>query len=129
MRKLTMTILISAVVISAGLSTSAGPGATRNPNRVACANAPAPAKATVKVSSFKFEPKVLAVTTGTTVEWVNDGGRHSIEADDGSFKSDALKQGDKFEHTFDKPGKYPYHCEFHGEKGGKDMAGTIIVRK
>ena len=49
-------------------------------------------------------------------------------ADDGSFKSDALKQGDKFEHTFSRPGKYPYHCEFHGEKGGKDMAGTIVVR-
>jgi plastocyanin len=63
------------------------------------------------------------------VEWVNDGGRHSVEADDGSFKSETLKQGDKFEHKFDKPGRYAYHCEFHGEKGGKDMAGTIIVRK
>ena len=127
MRKLTMMILISAVAISAGLPASAGRGATRN--RTAGANAPLRAKATVKVTSFKFEPKVLTVAPGTTVEWVNDGGRHSVEADDGSFKSDALKQGDKFEHTFDKPGKYPYHCEFHGEKGGKDMAGTIIVRK
>ena len=127
MRKLIMTTLISAVVITAGLPASAGAGATKN--GTARASAPLRAKASVKISSFKFEPKVLTVAPGTTVEWVNDGGRHSVEADDGSFKSEALKQGDKFEHTFDKPGKYPYHCEFHGEKGGKDMAGTILVRK
>ena len=127
MRKLTMMILISAVVISAGLPASAGLVATRN--RTAVAKAPVRAKATVKISSFKFEPKVLTVAAGTTVEWVNDGGRHTVEADDGSFKSDVLQQGGKFEHTFAKPGKHPYHCEFHGEKGGKDMAGTVVVTK
>jgi plastocyanin len=85
-------------------------------------------KATVKVSSFMFEPKVLTVTAGTTVEWVNEGGRHTVEADNGSFKSDTLTDGKTFEHTFDKPGTYAYHCSFHGESGGKDMAGKIIVR-
>ena len=85
-------------------------------------------KATVKVSSFKFEPKVLTVTAGTTVEWVNEGGRHTVEADNGSFKSDVLTDGKTFEHMFDKPGTYAYHCSFHGESGGKDMAGKIIVR-
>jgi plastocyanin len=84
--------------------------------------------ATVKVSSFQFTPKVLTITPGTTVEWVNEAGRHTVEADDGSFKSDVLKAGDKFEHKFDKAGTFAYHCEFHGEKGGKDMAGKIIVR-
>ena len=69
-------------------------------------------KATVKVSSFKFEPKVLTVTAGTTVEWVNEGGRHTVEADNGSFKSDVLTDGKTFEHTFDKPGTYAYHCSF-----------------
>ena len=126
MRKLTMIILISAVVISAGLP-AAGLGATRK--RTGVANATVRANPTVKISSFKFEPKVLTVKAGTTVEWVNDGGRHSVVGDDGSFKSDLLPQGGKFEHTFAKPGKYPYHCEFHGEKGGKDMAGTIVVTK
>jgi len=89
---------------------------------------PVAEKATVKVSSFQFTPKVLTIAPGTTVEWVNESGRHTVEADDGSFKSDVLKQGDKFEHKFDKAGTYAYHCEFHGEKGGKDMAGKIIVR-
>ena len=88
----------------------------------------AAATVTVKVSSFQFTPKVVTVTVGSTVEWVNSGGRHTVEADDGSFKSDTLADGAKFSHTFAKAGKYPYHCSFHGEKGGKDMAGTVIVK-
>lgn len=86
------------------------------------------ARVSVKVSSFKFEPKVVTVAAGTTVEWVNQGGRHTVEADDGSFKSDTLADGAKFEHTFTKAGTYPYHCTFHGEKGGKDMAGKVVVK-
>ncbi|MEK6324653.1 MAG: plastocyanin/azurin family copper-binding protein [Acidobacteriota bacterium] len=127
MRKLTTITLISAAVLAVAVVASARPRATKN--RTASANAPLQAKATVKISSFKFEPKVLTVAPGTTVEWINDGGRHSVVADDGSFKSDALKQGDKFEHKFDKAGSFAYHCEFHGEKGGKDMAGKIVVRR
>jgi plastocyanin len=126
MRKLATLLMILTAAFTVVVASSARPGAARI--GTAGTNAPIE-KATVKVSSFKFEPKVLTVAPGTTVEWVNDGGRHSVEADDGSFKSETLKQGDKFEHKFDKPGKYAYHCEFHGDKGGKDMAGTIIVRK
>lgn len=123
MRKLTMTILLLTMVLAAGVASSARPRATRNRTPGAVQE-----KATVKISSFKFEPKVLTVAPGTTVEWVNDGGRHTVEADNGSFKSDVLQQGGKFEHKFDKAGTFAYHCEFHGEKGGKDMAGTIIVK-
>ncbi|HKP11443.1 MAG TPA: cupredoxin domain-containing protein [Blastocatellia bacterium] len=86
------------------------------------------ATVTVKVSSFQFTPKTVTVAVGTTVEWVNSGGRHTVEADDGSFKSDTLADGAKFSHTFTKAGKYPYHCSFHGDKGGKDMAGTVVVK-
>ena len=126
MRKLAMTALILAAVLTVVVMSSAR---SRLINILGSGVSAPVEKATVKVSSFKFEPKVLTVAAGTTVEWVNVGGRHSVEADDGSFKSETLKQGDKFEHKFDKPGRYAYHCEFHGEKGGKDMAGTIIVRK
>ena len=87
------------------------------------------AKATVNINRFKFEPKELKVKQGTTVQWVNHGTRHSVDADDGSFKSDILKEGDIFENTFDKPGTYRYYCRFHGDKGGKDMAGKIVVTK
>jgi plastocyanin len=126
MRKSSITVLLFMSILTTGLASTALPRMAKN--RPARATSTVQAKSTVKISSFKFEPKVLTIAPGTIVEWVNDGGRHSVVADNGSFKSDVLKQGDKFEHKFDKAGTYAYHCEFHGEKGGKDMAGSIVVR-
>ena len=132
MRKLVTTILINTMALA--MLAAVVEGRTKTGKALARAKSAAASnrgmaeKATVKVSSFKFEPKVLTVTAGTTVEWVNEGGRHTVEADNGSFKSDVLTDGKTFEHTFDKPSTYAYHCTFHGESGGKDMAGKIIVR-
>jgi plastocyanin len=81
----------------------------------------------VKVQNFSFEPKDVTITEGTTVEWTDVGGRHNVTADDKSFESDTLTADGKFEHKFDKPGIYKYYCNFHGEMGGKDMAGSVTV--
>ena len=125
-------ILFSAVaVVLMAVAASFSPklkAAAKNPTLGPASTVAVVQKATVKISNFQFTPKVLTVAPGTTVEWINEASRHTVEADDGSFKSGVLKQGDKFEHKFDKAGTYAYHCEFHGEKGGKDMAGKIIVR-
>jgi len=83
----------------------------------------------VMINGSTFDPKVLKVKRGTTVEWINNSNRHSVDADDGSFNSEVLKQGEKFQHTFDRSGTYPYYCRFHGAKGGKEMAGKIVVSK
>ena len=130
MRKLVTTILINTMALAMLAAIAEGRAKTGKAlaRAKSVASRSVAGKATVKVSSFKFEPKVLTVTAGTTVEWVNEGGRHTVEADNGSFKSDVLTDGKTFEHTFDKPGTYAYHCSFHGESGGKDMAGKIIVR-
>lgn len=124
MRRLLILVSIAAA-IAFSLALRARPAIT--PGLTAAASTAA-VKPTIKITNFKFEPKELTVTAGTTVYWINDGNRHTVEADDGSFKSEVLKQGDKFEHTFTRAGSFPYHCEFHGEKGGKDMAGKIIVK-
>jgi len=113
-------------ILSAGISTNAR--SLRRATRNSIATNAAQARATVKIGNFQFTPNLLTVTAGTTVEWVNDAGRHLVLADDGSFKSEVLKQGDKFEHRFEKPGTFGYYCEFHGEKAGKDMAGKIVVQ-
>lgn len=132
MRRLTTMILISTMAMAMMAAAAEGRAkagkATARAKSATASSRAAFEKATVKVSSFKFEPQVLTISAGTTVEWVNEGGRHTVEADNGSFKSDVLTDGKTFEHTFDKPGTYPYHCSFHGESGGKDMAGKIIVR-
>lgn len=122
-------LMIVVAVICLTAVCEAGPGvrksaAARRGQAVAAAN-----KVTVKISNFQFEPKALTIKAGTTVEWVNEAGRHTVESDTGAFKSDVLTAGGRFEFKFTTPGTYAYHCGFHGEKGGKDMAGKIIVQR
>lgn len=119
------------LVIAIGLGTYyfwylAGPKPTVASTTPA-AQTSAPEKVTIKISNFQFEPKEVTIKVGATVEWVDERGRHTVEADDGSFKSDTLTADGKFEHKFDKPGIYQYFCTFHGEAHGKDMAGQITV--
>lgn len=83
----------------------------------------------VTITDYKFEPKTLTVNEGDTVTWNNKEGLHTVKSDTEFFVSKNLKAGDSFSYQFTKAGKYPYHCAFHGGKGGADMAGTIIVKK
>jgi plastocyanin len=115
------------VVIFLGLGTYSVWYAGGRVKPAAASLAKTPAKALVTVSNFSFDPKELRVPAGTTVEWVDQGGRHTIEADDGAFKSPTLVSGDHFDFVFKQPGTYPYHCSFHGAAGGHDMAGNVIV--
>lgn len=82
----------------------------------------------IVIKGFAFEPKKITVAVGTEVEWVDESGRHSVVADDGSFKSEILTAGATFKHLFDRKGEYRYYCEFHGAPHGKDMAGVVTVR-
>jgi plastocyanin len=81
----------------------------------------------VTISNFKFDPKEVKVKAGTVVTWTDSGGRHTVKSDDGSFDSGTLTAGGSYQHKFEKPGVYPYYCMFHGERGGKDMAGVVTV--
>ncbi len=122
------------IVIFIGLGTyydwylaAAAKPASRAPATVAASTTLQSNKAVVKIKNFEFAPKELSIPAGTTVEWIDENGRHSVEADDGSFKSAILAAAGKFEHRFDQPGSFPYFCGLHGEMGGKDMAGVIKV--
>lgn len=89
---------------------------------------PAAKRVTIRLSNFKFEPKEISIAPGTTVEWIDEQGNHTIAADDGAFESDILDAGGRFERKYDKPGAYPYYCTLHGSKGGHEMAGVVIVK-
>jgi plastocyanin len=101
---------------------SAAPSTSTSPSPIAGSNAQ------VTVKNFGFDPPELTVPAGTEVEWTDQAGRHTVQADDGSFKSDTLTAGGVFKHRFDRPGMYRYFCEFHGAAGGHDMAGVINVK-
>ena len=127
------TLALWWVVVILGLGTYYAwyvqPTSGATPKTGAAAQAPdAAAPVKVTITNFKFDPQEVTVPVGGTVDWLDDTGRHTVKADDGSFKSEALTAGAHFQHKFDKPGKFPYYCEYHGAAGGKDMAGTVIVK-
>jgi plastocyanin len=82
-------------------------------------------EATVLVGHNRLTPSELRVAPGTTVTFENQDempGGHSIVADDGSFRSPGLAKGEKWSHTFDAPGVYPYSIQQHPK-----ARGTITV--
>jgi plastocyanin len=84
---------------------------------------PASAVGAATIKDTAFHPATLDVAAGTTVTWTNlDGFGHSVTADDGSFDSGTVSGGATFNHVFDTPGTYAYHCTIHS-----GMHGIITV--
>lgn len=87
-----------------------------------------------------FEPQVLTVRAGQTVEWRNGSLLvHTVTADPAlaanrkdvalppgakPFNSGNLKPGAVFRHTFRVPGRYRYFCIPHE---GAGMIGNVVV--
>jgi len=86
-------------------------------------------EAKVTITNNNFEPKTVTIKAGSEVIWENKEGTHTITADDGSWTSAALTAGKTYSYKFDKPGKYPYYCSFHGGKDGHDMSGVVNVTR
>ena len=79
----------------------------------------------VRIESFRFEPTILNVTPGTVVAWTNeDSAPHTATADDDSFDTGRLDEGESGEVTFDRPGTFEYVCDFHSW-----MEGRIAVAR
>jgi plastocyanin len=90
----------------------------------AAAAAPAPKTYAVHIRDDKFSPPSLTVAAGDVVTFVNDDDdAHTATADDGSWDSEGLSQGQKWSHTFTKSGKVTYHCTVH-----PFMKGALVVR-
>ena len=113
-----LVLLLGVVAATGGTWLSVGTAAPPQ--------ASAPVIVAIKV--VQFVPQDITIPAGTRVAWVNDGGRHQIVADDGTFKSQPLTTAEqKFVYQFRRPGVFPYHCYFHGGAGGKGMAGVVTV--
>lgn len=83
----------------------------------------------IEVGDNYYSPREITVDAGTIVIWENAGRSiHDVMSDDlkddhsgdsgpkseNDFTSDTLRSGDKHVWLFEKPGKYYYHCHFHG---------------
>ncbi len=88
------------------------------------ASASAATDTNVVISGYAFKAPKVTIVAGTAVVWKNqDDDPHTVTADDGSFDSKGLGQGDTFRYVFVKPGSYPYHCSAHPY-----MKGVVIVQ-
>jgi plastocyanin len=81
--------------------------------------------ASVTIDNFSFNPPVITVKRGDSVQWVNrDDIPHNVrEATGGKFKCGVLDTGEKCSVTFTAPGEYKYFCALHPH-----MTGTVIVK-
>lgn len=93
-----------------------------------------PTTVLINVGDDFFFPNKVTISAGQTVRWTNNGDLpHLINANPGTekcrpvsneaFNSPTLSPGDVLERTFNTPGTFAYHCEFHGCA----MKGTITV--
>jgi plastocyanin len=81
------------------------------------------ASASVTMGDFFFSPSSVTVAVGDTVTWRNTGeAPHNATADDGSFRTPDLNQGQSASHTFDSAGTFSYICTIH-----PNMKGTVRV--
>ena len=76
-----------------------------------------------------YDPETINVTTGTTIEWINeDAAMHTATSGnptngaDEVFDSQILNLSDTYQFTFAEAGKYDYYCILHPW-----MIGTVNV--
>ena len=76
-----------------------------------------------------YNPEAINISTGTTVEWINeDPAMHTATSGgptsgaDGVFDSEILNIGDTYQFTFADVGNYDYYCILHPW-----MIGTVNV--
>ncbi|HZX67949.1 MAG TPA: cupredoxin domain-containing protein, partial [Candidatus Elarobacter sp.] len=80
--------------------------------------------AVVHIRDDAFVPASITVRAGESVTFINDDDdAHTATADNASWDSEGLNQGQKWVHAFAKTGKIAYHCTVHPM-----MHGTIVVR-
>jgi plastocyanin len=84
--------------------------------------------ASVFVRDFTYGPEQLTVPRGATVRWhFADKADHDVTLADGpeGFASPWLEAGDKYSHTFNRPGTYLLHCSLHSAQ----MSQVVQVRR
>ena len=78
----------------------------------------------VHIRDDAFVPASITVRAGDAVTFVNDDDdAHTATADDGSWDSEGLNQGQQWNHAFAKAGTVRYHCTVHPM-----MHGIVVVK-
>ena len=77
----------------------------------------------VIIADFKFDPEVLWVEPGDSVEWVNkDIAPHTATARDADWDTGELNKGGRRIVAFPEAGRFAYFCAYHPQ-----MTGEVVV--
>jgi len=81
--------------------------------------------AEVRIENYKFVPQEMSIKVGDSVRWSNHEKRtsHSVVFPaEGGLESERLFPDESWQRSFDKAGRYAYHCGPHPE-----MTGVVLV--
>jgi plastocyanin len=127
--KLTLILMTMFMLAACGSKPAPTPAGTLPPisqqptSQPAATSVPLSGNVDVTIANFAFAPETLTVKVGTTVKWTNqDSAGHTVVANDNSFSSGDLNQGDSYTFTFNTAGTFAYHCGVH-----PNMKATITV--
>ena len=124
-RASTSFIVLSSILTTALLflgSCSSGP------REAADAQAAVPRKAqtqTIVIRGLKFQPAVLSVSVGDTVEWKNEDivPHNAVSTETKEFDSGTLAVGDSWKYQAAKKGTFFYDCTLH-----PNMKAKLVVQ-
>ena len=88
----------------------------------------------VTIQNMTFLPKQVTISTGQTVEWVNnDPFAHTVTSGNPAdndvgqvFDSGNINAGQTFSFKFNNAGTFKYFCRIHGAQA---MSGTVVVQQ
>jgi plastocyanin len=129
MRRIVFLVTVAALVLVSTPFVVSAVGAHKQPKAVASQQPKAVASQqptrTVVIQGFRFKPANITIKRGTRVRWINrDSAPHTATANNRSFGSGHLGQGQRYSHTFKTAGKKGYHCKIH-----PFMRGSVVVQR
>jgi plastocyanin len=85
-------------------------------------------RAEVAIEYASYKPGHLDVLVGETVMWTNESARaHTVTAEDRSFDSGRVNLRERFAHSFETSGAYPYYCRLHPTIRGEVDAHELLL--
>ena len=79
----------------------------------------------VRIEGYKYQPAEVSIKVGDSVRWSNHEKRtsHSVVFPaEGGLESERMFPDESWQRSFDRPGRYEYHCGPHPE-----MKGIVVV--
>ena len=114
MKKYSLMIISGLALITSLLFTSC----SKNNDEMPAANS------TIYIRNGQFSLPDVEVTASTPVTWVNeDGTKHTVTADDGSFESGDILPGQSFTLVLTEVGVYTYYSKYK-----TDMKAKLTVK-